>query len=161
MPVTVRHNAALELLLVEYRGTITWDELKALAAFGARHPDYLRRETLSWVLPCGRFGDIEFARLDALFEHYRQLYAPIDFQIFRRSAWLCESAEALEHVRYWLTGRDAREAMSSTVRHFTGLAEAGEWLLLNEREVRLLERREGFEDLVSYDLPTLRRAAAR
>lgn len=159
MPITLRHNEVLELNLVEYQGAVTWDELKQLASFGARNPDHLRRDTLSWVLPGAHFREIDFARLDALYDHYRKLFAPMDFQIFRRSAWLCESADAMEHVRYWLTGRDAREALSSTVRDFTNLSDAGEWLLLNQGEIARVERRDGFEGLVSFDLPKKRTLA--
>lgn len=161
MPIVLRHNETLELNLVEYQGAITWDELVELAGFGARNCKYLRRDSLNWVLPGAHFREVDFARLDALYNHYAKLYAPMDFQIFRRSAWLCESPEALEHVRYWLVGRNAREAMSSTVRDFTNLQDAGEWLLLSENELGCADRREGFIELTAYDIPTRRAAASR
>lgn len=159
MPIVVRHNETLELNLVEYRGAISWEELRELAIYGTAHADYLRRDALNWVLPGAHFRGVDFGRIDALFDHYRKLFEPLDFQIFRRSAWLCESPAGLEHVRYWLGGRNAREAMSSNVRDFTLLQDAGEWLLLNESEIPRVERREGFTHVVSYDIPATQAAA--
>lgn len=151
MPITVRLNVELELNLVEYRGAIAWEELTRLAAFGAQSPDFLRRDTLNWVHPGAHFRRIDFGKLDALFEHYRKLFAPLAFHIFRRAAWLCQSPEAQEHIRYWLVGRDTRQAMSSNVRDFSSISDAGEWLLLSQAEIARIERGEGFRELTRFE----------
>jgi hypothetical protein len=148
--VVLRHNAALELNLVEYGGVITLAELTALARFVAANPEHMVRDGLAIVMPGARFADVDKAALDALFARYRKLYAPIEFQILRRSAWVCLSDAAAPQVRHWLSG-DIREGMSSAVRQFDTLAAAGEWLVLSREEMALAERREGFIEVVRFD----------
>lgn len=152
MPVVLRHNAGLEMNLAEYHGQISLSELEAVAAFLAVNPDFLKRDTLSVVHPAAAFTGILFADLDRLFGRYRTLYAPLNFEMLRRSAWLCFSPEAQTHVDYWLGGRDAREAMSTTVRQLGTYAEAGEWLVLNAQETNMLQTGEGFAVVASFDL---------
>jgi hypothetical protein len=148
--VVLRHNAALELNLVEYGGVITLAELTALAQFVAANPEHMIRDGLAVVMPGARFSDVDKPALDALFAHYRKLYAPIEFQILRRSAWVCLSQAAAPQVRHWLSG-DIREGMSSAVRQFDTLAEAGEWLVLSADEIAFAERREGFIEIVRFN----------
>lgn len=149
MTVVLRHNANLELNLVEYRDVVTLAELKALADFVAAHPQHMARDALAVVMPGARFSDVDATALDQLFAHYRKLYAPIQFQLLRRSAWICQSEAAAPQVRHWLSG-DTREGMSSAVRQFDTIAEAGEWLVLSAAEIALAERREGFAELARF-----------
>lgn len=153
MPVVLRHHAALELNVVEYRGAVTLAELKALAAFLANHSDYLQRDTMSVVLEDGDFSGVDLATLDALFSRYRTMFAPLRFEIVRRAAWVCLSATAQKHVDYWVNDRDSRESMSSAVRQFATFAEAADWLVLSADDAVLLETREGFEEFARFDLP--------
>ena len=53
-------------------------------------------------------------------------------------------------MRHWLSG-DIREGMSSAVRQFDTLAEAGEWLVLSPTEIALAERRESFIEIARFD----------
>lgn len=163
MPVVLSHNETLELNLAEYSGAISLDELKALAQFMAKNPDDLRRDTLTILLPSAHLRDVDLNALDALFSRYRTMYAPLDFQIVRRSAWICQSEAALGHARRWVDdGREtAREEMSSLVRLFDDYATAGEWLLLSTDEIAAVERREGFVELARLDLPTRAAGPAR
>ncbi len=162
MPVVLRHNQQLEMNLAEYHGTVSLAELEAVATFLADNPSFLKRDTLSLVLPGGDFGTIELAALDRLFGRYKTIYAPMKFQIMRRSAWLCLSPAAQPHIDYWIGGRDTRESMSSTLRQFGDYAEAGDWLVLNEAETAILERGDGFAELARFDMPPeMARAAAR
>jgi hypothetical protein len=147
--VVLRHSERLELNLVEYRDTISLAQLQALAVFAATHRHHMVRDGLAVVMPNARFADVEVPALDALFAHYRALYANVEFQILRRSAWICLSEAAAPQVRHWLSG-DAREGMSSAVRQFDTYAEAGEWLVLNEDEIGLIERREGFVEITRF-----------
>ena len=153
MTVVLRYNAKLELNLGEYQGQITAAELKALAIWGAGRTEYLRRDSLNVITPSADFSSVDFAELDQLFSKYSTIYAPLDFQIFRRSAWVCQSPASRAHVEYWLAGRDIREAMSSATRQFDTYEEAGDWLLLSESELAGVIRREGFEDLVTVQIP--------
>jgi hypothetical protein len=161
VPVVLRHNEQLEMSLAEYHGSVSLAELEAVATFLADTPSFLKRDTLSLVLPGADFGTIEFAALDRLFGRYKTIYGPMNFQIMRRSAWLCLSAAAQAHIDYWIAGRDTREALSSTLRQFATYAEAGDWLVLNDTEAAMLESGEGFIELARFDMPELARAAAR
>lgn len=151
MPVVLRHNEQLELNLAEYRGSIAFSELQALVAFCAENTSFLKRDTLSLVLPEADFKNVPLNALDQLFGNYKKIYAPLSFQIVRRSAWICQSPAAQAHVDYWLGDRDARESMSSTLRQFTTFSEAGDWLVLSEAETLALEAGIGFSELARFE----------
>ncbi len=162
MPVVLRHNEQLELNLAEYRGSVSFAELEAIAAFLAANSSFLKRDTLSLVTPGADFDTVDLGALDQLFGRYKTLYAPMDFQIVRRSAWICQCPAAQAHVDRWLGHPDTREAMSSTLRQFTSFAEAGDWLVLSEAETLALEAGVGFAEIARFDFaPSANRAAAR
>lgn len=162
MPVVLRHNEQIELNLAEYHGVVTLAELETVATFLAENPWFLKRDCLSLALPNADFSGVGFAALDRLFGRYKTIYAPMSFQIIRRSAWLCLSPAAQPYIDYWMGGRDTRGAMSSTLRQFSSYAEAGDWLVLSERETAMLESGEGFTEIARFDIrPDAERAAAR
>jgi len=152
--VVLRQNDGLELNLVEYRGGITLAELKALAAFMARHPAHLQRDTLNIIQPGGDFSAITLAELDALFAYYTKLFAPLNLQIMRRAAWVCRSVAAQAHLRHWLSG-DIRKGMSTSVRMFDTFADAGDWLLLSAAEMAIAESGENFTDVARFTAPAM------
>jgi hypothetical protein len=159
--IVLRHNADIDLNMVEYRDAISFDELKAIAAFVSAHPDHMQRDSLNIVVPDANLDTVQMAELDALFAHYRDLYAPLHFEMLRRSAWICQSEAAAGHVRHWLGG-DTRNSMRSAVRQFESLAEAGEWLVLNDAEIEAAGSGEGFAEIVRFqDSPTRLRFALR
>jgi len=151
VPVVLRHNEQIEMNLAEYHGQVSLLELEAVAAFLAENPSFLKRDTLSVVHPGGTFASVPMEALDRLFGRYKKMFAPLDFQMLRRSAWLCFSEAAQTHVDYWIGGRDSKEAFSSTLRQLSSYAEAGDWLVLNASETAMLETGEGFALLASYD----------
>jgi hypothetical protein len=155
MTVILRHSETIELNLVEYRGGVTLAELKALAAFMAAHPAYLQRDTLNLILPGADFNACPTPSLDALFDYYRTLFAPLKLQIMRRAAWVCGSAAAQTALDHWL-GHDIREGMTSTVRQFTNLADAGDWLVLTEAEISLVESGKAFSDIARFSAAAVR-----
>jgi hypothetical protein len=153
VPVVLRHNELLELNTAEYSGAITLAELQATADWLAANPTFLKYDCLSVVMPESRFIDVAFDALDRIFGRYKSLYAPINFQIIRRSAWLCFSPAAQAHIDHWTGKRDAREAMSTTLRQFASFEDAGDWLVLSEAETLALQTGTGFDDLVRFDHP--------
>jgi hypothetical protein len=148
--IVLRHSERLDLNLVEYRGVISFANLQALAGFVAARPDHMRRDALNLVLPGARFRDVDAPALDKLFSHYRKLYAPLEFQMLRRAAWICRSEAASLQVRHWLS-KDTVEGMTSTVRQFDTYAEAGEWLVLNTEEIALLECGDTFTEIDRFE----------
>lgn len=160
MPVILRHNEQLELNIAEYRGSISFAELKAVADFLANNPSFLKSDCLSLVVAGANFDNVELTALDQLFGRYKTLYKPINFQIMRRSAWLCLSPAAQAHVDHWSGKRDAREAMSTTLRQFATFEEAGDWLVLSEAETIALQTNAGFEVLAHFEEPEVTRARA-
>ncbi|MGE0741117.1 MAG: hypothetical protein AB7O98_07220 [Hyphomonadaceae bacterium] len=161
MSIVLRHNALLELNVVDYRGAVTWAELRTLADFQAANVASLGRDCLNVIDPNADFDAISFDALDALFAHYRKLFAPLDFTIARRAAWVCQSQAAQAHMDYWLGGRDLREAMSSHVRQFASFAEAGDWLLLSAEELAAVLRGDGLTEIERFEAPLrLARAAS-
>jgi len=161
LTVILRRNETLELNLVEFIGSITLDELKAVAKFQADKPVLLGSDCLNVVRAGGDFNTVSFQQLDMLFEHYRKLFTPLRLQIFRRAVWLCEDEGPKAHIAHWMS-RDAKEGMSSTLKHCHTFAEAADWLLLMDAERSLLERAEGFDDIERFTFPAEpMRAAAR
>ena len=159
MPAVLRHNEKLELNLVEYWGGVSLAELKAMAAFMAQNPLRLQHDTLTIIQPGCDFDAIAPADLDALFAYYAKLFAPLDIHIMRRSAWVNRSAAAQSALRRWLSG-DARALMRSNVRAFDSLPEAADWLLLNQEDLALIERGEGFVDIARFAGADLARGLA-
>lgn len=153
MPVVLRHNELLELNVAEYSGAISLPELQAVADWLTANPNFLKYDSLNVLMPASRFVDVEFDALDRIFGRYKSLYAPINFQIIRRSAWLCFSPAAQAHVDHWSGKRDAREAMSTTLRQFSTFEEAGDWLVLSEAETLALQSGAGFDELASFEHP--------
>lgn len=152
MTVVLRRNETLEVNLVEFIGGITLDELKAVAKFQADKPDLLASDCLNVVRAGGDFKAVTFQDLDMLFDHYRKLFTPLRLQIFRRAVWLCEDEGPKAHITHWMS-RDAKEGMSSTLKHCHTFAEAADWLLLMDVERGMLERAEGFDEIVRFTLP--------
>ncbi len=151
MPVVLRHNETLELNVAEYHGAITLGELQEVAEYLAANRSFLKCDCLSVVFPGATFENVAFDDLDRIFGRYQTLYAPINFQIIRRSAWLCFSVAAQAHVDNWSGRRDAREAMSTTLRQFASYEEAGDWLVLSEAETLALQNGAGFDELARFD----------
>ncbi|MFO1017188.1 MAG: hypothetical protein U1E03_06295 [Hyphomonadaceae bacterium] len=150
MPVVLRHNETFELNLAEYSGSVTLAELEAVASYLGQNPAFLKRDCLSLVLPNTNFDSVPIEALDQLFGRYKTYYQPINFQIIRRSAWLCLSPAAQAHVDHWSGKRDARETMSTMLRQFSSFEDAGEWLVLSEVETKALETSAGFVELIRF-----------
>ncbi len=159
MTVVLRHSETLELNLVEYAGDVTLAQLKALAAFAARNPAMLKRDNLNIALPGADFASVTFSALDALFARYRALYAQLEFQIYRRAAWVCLSPPVEPYLSYWLGERDLRAAFAANVRRFDNLAEAGDWLLLSPAEIAQVDSCDGFVEHARFDDLPLRAVA--
>lgn len=151
MPGVLRHNQSLELNLAEYFGSVTYGELKAVAAYLGSDPAFLRRDCLNVIHPDCNFDRVDPSDLDELFRTYTALFAPLSFQIMRRSAWVCLSPVTQRYIDHWIVGRDARRVMSTTVRQFSTYEEAGEWLVLSEAETLALQTRTGFDIVASFD----------
>lgn len=158
MPIVLRHNELLELNIAEYRGAITLAELQATADYLAANRSFLKYDCLSIVFPAATFDGIAFDDLDRIFGRYQTLYAPMNFQIIRRSAWICFSTAAQAHVDHWSGKRDARESMSTTLRQFASFEEAGDWLVLSEAETLALQTGAGFDEVARFEANALHTA---
>lgn len=156
MTIVIRHNEKLELNRAEYSGSITLAELTALAEFQAANPTWLTFDALAIVAPGADFQTVDKAALDALYAKYAELFSPMHFLILRRSAWICLSDAAEEHVRYWLGDRATRETISSDVRRFATFAEAADWLVLNQDATQALETGDGFVEFFHAHQPPTR-----
>jgi hypothetical protein len=154
--IVLRHNEKLELNRIEYSNSVTLAELTKLSEFQAANPTWLTFDALAIVTPGADFATIDKPALDKLYAIYAELFAPMHFLILRRSAWICLSAAAEEHVRYWLGDRDTRETVSSDVRRFDTFAEAGDWLVLNQSAAAALESGAAFEEIFRADIPPTR-----
>jgi hypothetical protein len=148
--IIVRYSERLELNLVDYSGEITLAQLHALAAYGARHSVFLRADGLNVVRADATFN-VDLAALDALFARYQELYVGLQFQIYRRSAWICLSTAAEGHIAHWTGANDMRSALSSTVRMFGTFAEAADWLLLSPAELDCVHSGESFCERARFD----------
>lgn len=150
MPVVLRHNETFELNIAEYSGSVTVAELEAVSLYLSQNPAFLKRDCLSLVLPGAEFDTVPLDALDRLFGRYKTYYEPINFQIMRRSAWLCLSPAAQAHVDHWSGKRDARETMSTVLRQFASFEEAGDWLVLSEVETKALKTNTGFTEIIRF-----------
>lgn len=156
MTIVLRHHEKLELNRIQYGGSITLAELTALAEFQAANPTWLTFDSLAIVTPGADFLSVDKPDLDKLYARYAELFTPMHFLILRRSAWICLSEAAEDHVRYWIGDRASRETVSSDVRRFYSFDEAGDWLVLNKDATATLESGAGFEEIFRSHLPPAR-----
>jgi hypothetical protein len=159
MPTVLRHNQTLNLNVVECTGAVSTAQLGALAAYVAEHPELLGADSLNLVRPCADLSGVDLRELAGFYARYRELYAPLKFQVYRRTAWVCQSASADAHVDFWVTGANPGKAFSTNVRRMETLAEAGDWLLLGGAELEQVERGEGFIELARFQDPEPTRMA--
>lgn len=153
MTLVLRHNERHELNRIEYRGRVTTAELTALADYQFVNPTWLAYDCINVVSADADFDSVSFTDLDAIFAKYRALFEPRRLAIFRRSAWICESPQALTHVSHWIGGRNLRQGMSSDVRLLDDYAAACAWLVLAPTMAEVLATGEGFSEVARYDMP--------
>jgi hypothetical protein len=153
MTIVILRSEEIELNLLLFRGQIRPDQLEALGRYHAANRDLAASDVLHIIEPGADFSSIGIDRLGVLREQYRMLYAQIDFHLLRRSAWLCLAPEAQEHLRFWLADRHKKDGFSTHVDMFGALADAGDWLMLNEQEMAAVESLTGFDETVRFDSP--------
>jgi hypothetical protein len=161
MPVALRHSETLNLTFVECSGLVSTDQLGGLAACAAETPVLLSSDSLNVIRPDADLSGVDLCALGAMYARYQELYAPLKFQVYRRTAWVCQSPSADAHVDFWVKGANPGKAFSTNVRRVETLAEAGDWLLLSSAELAQIETGEGFVQLAVFDEPRARRALAR
>lgn len=160
--VLVRHSKTLNLNFVECSGVVTTEQLGALAACAAENPLLLEADSLNIVRPGADLSGVDMAALGALYARYQKLFAPVQVQVYRRTAWVCESPSAMSHVAFWDRGDESRKAFSSNTRRLDTIAEAADWLLLNSAELRQIETGQGFSLIALFDdAPALQHTVAR
>jgi hypothetical protein len=149
--VVVRHSKTLNLNLVECSGVVTTAQLGALAACAADNPMLLEADSLNIVRPGADLSGVDMSALGALYAHYQKLFAPLKFQVYRRTAWVCQSPAAQAHVAFWARGNESRKAFSTNTCQMDTLSEAADWLLLNADERGQVDRYEGFSEIARFD----------
>lgn len=161
MTVVLRHSDRLNLNFVECTGPVTTAQLVALAACAAQNPILLSSDSLNFVGPDADLSGVDMAAMNELFAHYQKAYAPLHFQVYRRTAWVCHSPSAMPHVAVFAREHDALKAFSTNVRRLETIAAACEWLLLSPAEIADVEQRAGFDQIAVFeDEPAARLAAA-
>lgn len=150
MGIAFLRNETLGVNLALYSGVVSKEEINALAEFLAANPLHLRRDSVSVVEADADFSSVSLGDLDALFARYKEIFALVPMQLLRRSAWICRSEQARAHVDYWVGRRDTRSAVTSDMRQFQTIEDAGQWLALSPLEIAILESRTAFEDLRSF-----------
>jgi hypothetical protein len=160
--VVVRHSKTLNLNFVECSGVVTTGQLGALAACAAENPMLLQADGLNVVRPGADLSGVDMAALGALYARYQKLFAPVKVQVYRRTAWVCESPAAMAHVAFWDRGDESRKAFSSNTRRLDTIAEAADWLLLSAAERAQIETGEGFLLIARFDdAPAMPRGLSR
>ncbi len=160
MTVVLRHSERLNLTVVECGGLVTTAQLGALADCAARNAALLEADSLNIVRPGADLSGVELSTLAAHFARYQKLYTPLRFQIYRRTAWICQSPSADAHVDFWVLGDASRKAFSTNARRAETLADACDWLLLSSQEREQVENGYGFVELARFG-EVAGRAAAR
>lgn len=161
MTVVVRHSKSLNLNFVECTGIVTTEQLGALAQCAAKNPMLLESDSLNVVRPCADLSGVDMAALGALYARFQTMFAPVKVQVYRRTAWVCESPTAMAHVAFWDRGDESRKSFSSNTRHLNSMAEAAEWLLLNAAERGDIESGDGFSLIARFDDAPTQTSAAR
>jgi hypothetical protein len=149
--VIVRYSETLNLSFVECSGVVTTEQLGALAACAAQNSDLLTSDSLNIVRPGADLSGVDVRALGALYAQYQKLFAPLQFQLYRRTAWICQSPAGEWHVDFWVRGHETRKTFSSNTRRLETLAEAADWLLLSGAELAMLESGDGFIEIDRFN----------
>ena len=113
MPILLRHHEEIELNRVEYSGSVTREELFALAAFFVKETNWLGFDCLNLITPSTDFDTVPLNELDGVYAQYMAMFAPLHFHISRRSAWICQSEAACAHIPVASCAITARSRCSS------------------------------------------------
>lgn len=160
MAVILRYSETLNLTFVECTGVVTTAQLASLARCAAENMAFLKADSLNLVHADADLSSVDLQALAAHFAQYQKLYAPLQFQIYRRTAWVCHSPSAEAQVDFWVLGNASRKAFSTNTRRLNTLAEAADWLLLNQAELAMIETGEGFVEFAVFEDAPPRRAVA-
>lgn len=147
MSIVVQRNDAIELNIVRYCASITPAQLMAFAHQNRAEPANALSDTLIIVEEAADFSAVPFSTLDSLREIYRAIYQAHSLTMVRLSAWLCQSPDARDWVRYWLHGRGPNDGFGAAVQMFDTLAEACDWLVLSPPEMALVKSGAGFREI--------------
>jgi len=155
MAISFKHSERLELNRIEYSGALSTDELFAHARFRGEAKQWLNYDHINLILPGTDASHLARADLDDLFQRHQALFETQKLLILRRSAWVCQSAGALEMLRYWLGDRAAKPRAFTDVRLFETIDAACDWLLLQGDEKTLAVSGEGFDEVAHFIAPPL------
>jgi hypothetical protein len=153
MTVILQHSPSVELNRVEYRGPISVAEMHALGDYQTRHPDWLAYDLFNLLAADADFDGVSLEDLDSFVLKYRPLFAPKDFLIFRRSAWVSFSPRSQTHLDHWIARRNTRQSQTQEARQFATFGEAAAWLVLSPDKAAMLETGEGFTEMARLHMP--------
>lgn len=148
----MQHNRDLELGRIEYRGRISNAEIIAILEYQLAHQEWLAYDAVNLITADAEGGALHAADLDAALANYATLFAPTDLLIFRRSAWINQSAALQPVVDHWISRRNTGGGQTLEARQFASFAEAVPWLKLPANAAALLETGEGFNELARFEL---------
>lgn len=151
MPISLTRNNELGLCLNRFTGAITAPEVRDFMRFHSSDPLLATSDLLQVFEQDADLSAISAEELDHLRDFLRDLLAPIEFQLVRRSAFVCRSPMALQEVTYWLRGRDQRDGIKTDPRLCDTLEEACAWLLLGPGESAIVAAERGFVELARFD----------
>lgn len=151
MTVTIRYSETFKLSLTECTGVVSTEQLGDLAECAAQNTELLTSDSLNIIRPGADLSGVDVHALGALYAKFMKLFAPLQFPVYRRTAWVCQSPTADWHVDFWVRGHETLKTFSSNTRRMETLAEAADWLLLSGAELAQLERFETFVDMACFE----------
>lgn len=135
MTIIERHTERCHLSTVEMNGPVTLPELEAHNAHRFARRIVLTADCLWYVGRETVFTDMSVAKLDAYSARLRALYRAAPLPMVRRTAWLCESEQALPFVRHFLRDRSADDGLYALPRLVGAFPEAAAWLMVSESDL--------------------------
>jgi hypothetical protein len=150
MTIVLKRNPEFELTLVHFSGTISAEQLEALMRIQASDPAIATNDALQILATDADMRAVSFEDLDRLRALLHDLIQPIDFQLVRRSAFICHSPDALEQLKYWLRDRSGRDGIKTEPKLCDSMEEAREWLLLTPEELADAAAERGFEEIARF-----------
>lgn len=151
MTVVVHYSSTFKLSLTECTGIVTTEQLGALVECAAQNPELLTSDSLNIIRPGSDLSGVDVHVLGAIYAKFQTLFAPLQFPVYRRTAWICQSPAADWHVDFWVRGPENLKTFSSNTHRLNTLAEAADWLVLSDAERAQLERYETFVEVARFE----------
>src|SRR5262245_13997317 len=119
MPISMRHNEALELTRVDFYGKILPEHVHAYGAYGLANSVWVNFDCITFVSDDADVSAITAADIEDTFKAFGAMLRASATRVRRRTGWVCQNAACQQALDAWLAKRNAGSEPDTHVRQFS------------------------------------------